>query len=232
MPTVMHVSPQLALLGAGAAVGFVGSLHCVGMCGPFAALAGARRGWRGVATYSAGRALTYAVLGSAAGLLGAALAQLRLVGLVVAVAIVVAVSLQLAGVLPEPRFAAKWATPVVRAAQRGRGAPRFALGAATALLPCGLVYAGLGVAVSSGTPLAGAAVMVAFALGTSPALVAFGSGAGALYRMGPRLRRVVALAVAVTGLWAVGHRGPGLDVSAEPAQSVPECCAGTRGVSE
>lgn len=222
----MFPGPEIALVGAGLGVGFVGSLHCVGMCGPFAVLAGADRGWRGVVTYSLGRLATYALLGAFAGLFGAALAQLRTVGLVVAVVVVLVVSLQLAGVLPEPRFAARWAAPVVRAVRGGRATSRLALGAATALLPCGLVYAGLGVAVTSGSPLVGGLVMVAFGLGTWPALVAFGAGAGRLFSLGPRARQAMAVAVAVAGLWAVGHRAGAVDGAADSGEVVPECCQG------
>ena len=51
---------------------------------------------------------------------------------------------------------------------RQNGVPaRFALGAVTALLPCGLVWAALGLAVGSAHTGGGAVVMVAFGMGTS-----------------------------------------------------------------
>lgn len=222
----MPLASDIALLGAGLGVGTLGSLHCVGMCGPFAALAGTSGGARGVLTYSAGRLFTYSILGAFAGTFGAALSGLRSVGVVVSVVIVIGVALQIAGVLPEPKFAARWAAPLVSRVRKS-GAGRLALGATTALLPCGLVYAGLGVAVSSASPWIGAAVMVAFGLGTIPALVAFGVGAGRVARFGPSARRVVALAVAVAGLWAITHRsGSNVDVSPDSGEAIPSCCQG------
>lgn len=104
---------------------------------------------------------------------------------------------------------------------------RLGLGAASALMPCGLVYAAMGVAVTAATPLAGAATMVAFGLGTWPALIAVGLGARSLQRLSPQLRAGVAVAVAAAGVWAIGHRGM-VDAPADPEQGqpVPSCCAG------
>src|SRR5207302_7626417 len=56
-------------------------------------------------------------------------------------------------------------------ARRGGG---FPLGMALGLLPCGLLYGSLLAAASSGDPAMGAAGMVAFGVGTLPALVAVG----------------------------------------------------------
>lgn len=223
--------PQLALATAALGIGFAGSLHCVGMCGPFAALVGGSGGPRGVVVYSAGRLLTYAALGTIAGALGSALLKLRMVGVVAAGLLVVAVALQLAGVLPEPKAAARLAAPIVRAVRQRRSA-RFLLGASTALLPCGLVYAAMGVAVGAGSPLAGAAVMIAFGVGTTPALVLTGTGFRAVARMGPRIRRGVALGVAIAGLWAVAHRAHTTDsIPAASDADVPACCRGIHGES-
>ena len=82
--------------------------------------------------------------------------------------------------------------------RRGAGA-WFLLGAANGFLPCGPVYA-----VAAGTvaarPLAGAAAMLFFGLGTIPALLAFALGAA---RIGPaaqrRFNRLAAVVVLVIG---------------------------------
>jgi hypothetical protein len=50
-------------------------------------------------------------------------------------------------------------------------------------LPCGLVYAVLGTALLTGSALDGAAVMLAFGLGTVPNLVLAGFGARSLQSM-------------------------------------------------
>lgn len=230
----MFSTPQLAVLFSALSVGFVGSAHCVGMCGPFAMLAGGRGGWRGVVVYSAGRSMTYAILGAFAGLLGAGLTVLREVGMVLAVLLVIAVALQLAGLLPEPRWAGRFATPLVRRVQRSHSG-RFALGASTALLPCGLVYAALGVAVGGGHPAIGALAMIVFGFATWPALLIVGTGTGRWLQHRAKAQRVVALLVAIAGIYAIHHRAaPAMaahaseqaDTEVAAEEPLPECCRG------
>jgi sulfite exporter TauE/SafE len=60
----------------------------------------------------------------------------------------------------------------------------FLLGALWGWLPCGMVYSALVVALASGHPASGAAIMLAFGLGTLPNLLALGFAAG---RLRPRL---------------------------------------------
>ena len=67
------------LLATVFAASLVGSMHCIGMCGPFVAFysgadgsAGARR-LLSHAAYSGGRLLTYVIFGLAAGAIGAVL---------------------------------------------------------------------------------------------------------------------------------------------------------------
>ena len=91
---------ELSLAG-GVLAGFASSLHCVGMCGPFAAASAKSVGWRGTTAYSGGRIVTYGVLGAVAGALGAMLSVLRVVGFVATAVVLFVVVLQLAGVLPE-----------------------------------------------------------------------------------------------------------------------------------
>jgi sulfite exporter TauE/SafE len=92
---------------------------------------------------------------------------------------------------------------------------RFLFGLCSGLLPCGLVYATIAVPVASADPRVGAGAMLAFGLGTVPAL-AFATLAfrrlltGGLWR-----RRLLAAAVLVAGLGAVAMRAP--TESGEPA---------------
>ena len=50
----------------------------------------------------------------------------------------------------------------------------YLLGLALGFLPCGFLYAALATSAASGSPLWGALAMLAFGLGTAPALVALG----------------------------------------------------------
>lgn len=214
----------IAVLGASLA----GSLHCAGMCGPFAAwcLAGSaeRRVAPGVlqATYHGGRLLVYAALGAAAGLLGAALdlggawlglqrAALVLAGAAMIAAGVVAL-LRLHGVAlpaaPVPRVLRDLAVRGHTAAgSRGPVGRALAVGLLTGLLPCGWLYAFVLVAAGTGAALDGALVMAAFWAGTVPVLAAVGLGA---QRLAGPLRRhvpvVTALALVVVGVVALSGR--------------------------
>ncbi|MDX1681996.1 MAG: sulfite exporter TauE/SafE family protein, partial [Phycisphaeraceae bacterium] len=93
---------------------------------------------------------------------------------------------------------------------------RTLLGAVMGLLPCGLVYAALIASLAAGRPWLAAAGMIAFGLGTTPALLA----AGALARSVPRgvrahAGRLAAVALIVAGGWMIGR-------SAMAAQT-PDC---------
>ena len=95
-------------------------------------------------------------------------------------------------------------------------------GAANGLLPCGLVYASLGIPVAAADPVVGALAMTAFGLGTIPALTAVAMGLRRIVMRDIRLRRALAAAVVMAALWSIGartgvlggdhmHHGPGME---------------------
>lgn len=180
--------------------GLLGSAtHCVGMCGPLvlaqtgAALEGVpateMREWHRLKgglllPYHLGRATTYAALGAlAAGLFGL-MPDPRVAGIVGAALLVLAAIGFVGYALPRlglrlPLAASPaWAGLVERVAKplfaRPVGARGYLLGVALGFIPCGLVYAALAAAASSGSALAGFAGMLGFALGTMPALIGVG----------------------------------------------------------
>jgi len=94
----------------------------------------------------------------------------------------------------------------------------------TALLPCGLVYAALALPLAASSPWMGATVMVAFGLGTMPALTVAGVGLRKVTGQSRRTRRVLASVVFVAGIVAISHRtlltledSSGTSTSAEPS---------------
>ncbi|MGI5283677.1 sulfite exporter TauE/SafE family protein [Nonomuraea polychroma] len=96
------------------------------------------------------------------------------------------------------------------------------LGAATILVPCGVTLSMEMIAVSSGSPLAGAAVMAGFVVGTTPAFALLGYALRWLSRTNLiRLAGVVAIAA---GLWTVGaglRLGGWLPETTPPAATGP-----------
>jgi sulfite exporter TauE/SafE len=212
----------LGLFVAGAAGS---TLHCVPMCGGFvlgqvadrmAAMPAARLcEWRRVGAgvllpYHLGRLTTYAGLGAIAGLGGAALARLPWFGLLSAALLLAAAGLfllhalrravpLLSRVLPGLERAPRgWNQAIARLTRnldRTRRSGGYVLGLALGFLPCGLLYAALAATAASGSPALGALGMLAFGLGTAPALMAVGIAGQAAGRRWQRGMAVAAPAV-------------------------------------
>lgn len=218
-----------ALLVTVLVASLVGSLHCVGMCGPFVAFYAGGDGSRGIrrlashGVYSAGRLVAYLILGAAAGAIGAALdlagslAGFQRIAAVAAGAIMVAwgvlALLRIRGVRLFPSAAGatlggRWIRNAFQAvADKPPVARAAAVGLLTGLLPCGWLWAFLVTAAGTGGALSGVAVMAAFWLGTVPALLAVGLGAQLI---AAPLRRHVPAATAVLlvalGIFAIASR--------------------------
>jgi uncharacterized protein len=196
---------MLTLLGAALAAGLVGSPHCVGMCGGFATACG--RPGPGLALWHAGRLSTYMVLGAIAGTVGAVLPGPAWVPAALSAALLLWFALALAGVAPEPAPRLRWLGRAGALLIGRQGvAWRYVFGAFNGLLPCGMVYAALSIAIAAAHPAAGAAVMLAFGLGTIPALTLFPSVFRRLAARGLWQRRAVAVLVLAAGLGSIGTR--------------------------
>lgn len=181
--------------------GLAGSLHCVGMCGPFALALGSgeRRVWRSL-LYNLGRVGTLLGLGALSGAFGAvvlASGPAVLAGRVLALVagtfmLVIALeALGLASILG-PRAAALAQATVGRALavvlRSGSPAAALAFGAMNAFLPCHLIYAFVAQAAATASAAEGTAVMAAFGLGTVPAMLGLGLSGRLL---SARLRRLL-----------------------------------------
>ncbi len=192
--------------------GLTGSPHCIGMCGGFAAAAS-----DAPAAYHLGRLLTYVTLGALAGAVGHVIPGPPWVSAAISLVVLGWFCLRLAGVAPEVHLGSG---PVVRWGRRLLGArgqtARFALGAVTALLPCGLVWAALGIAIGSNHPLGGALAMAAFWLGTVPLLAGGAAGFRRFARQGRVARYAAAAVVFTAGAWSIAQRAPAAPVDDGP----------------
>lgn len=192
------------LLGAFLA-GLAGSPHCVLMCGPFASAC--TRSGSGLPAWHAGRLTGYAILGAAAGAVGAVLPGPAWLPGALAVTFLLWFAAGLAGLVPEPRLVLPGLVGSGRLLQEGRGtAARYAFGVINGFLPCGLVYAALSLPVALAAPLPGALAMVAFGAGTVPLLSVAALGLRRLTPQGLVARRVVAAVVLLVGLWSIAAR--------------------------
>lgn len=196
---------MLGFVTAAALAGLAGSPHCVGMCGAFALASGAHA--KQTLPWHAGRLVTYGMLGAIAGFTGSVIPGPGWVGAVLSTLLICWFAAALAGLVPEPRIVLPGFKKLASSLVGRRGATaRFAFGLANGLLPCGLVYAALSIPVAAADPITGALAMLAFGLGTVPALTALVWGAGRFSLKSLRARRVMAVAVLIISLLAVGMR--------------------------
>jgi len=234
------------------AAGFLGSVHCLGMCGGVSGMMAvaartppSRQSSDGmmalaipvtvvpatrtiptasgsVLAFNAGRIASYAIAGAIAASAGALVGQAWLVGssfplraslFVFANLMIVLTGLYLMGL---PQLLA----PLERAGGRlwrrlspytKRFLPMDSLPRAAAFgllwgwIPCGLVYAMLLTAMSAGNAGMGALTMLAFGIGTLPAMLSAGLMAGQLRRWtrDSRVRLTAGAMVVALGLWGL-----------------------------
>jgi sulfite exporter TauE/SafE len=169
--------------------GLLGGGHCAGMCGGIvtALSAGAPARFSLHLGYNAGRIASYVAAGAIAGAVGALalfqdLLPVQIVLYLIANLMLVLLGLYLAGVSSlvtrlEPIGRRLWRhiSPLTRSFLPADTVPRaFAVGGLWGWLPCGLTYGVLAIALVSGSGGRGAALMLAFGLGTLPNLLAAG----------------------------------------------------------
>ena len=220
--------------------GVLGSAHCLGMCGPFAlAVGSAAPSWRAnlgrQTVYSAGRIFTYGVLGAilafAGARLAAALPGWTNVPAVLAIAagvLLVVQGLLAAGVIRRRGVTGTVACPGAGAFKALLGARSlvdvFLAGLFTGLLPCGLLYGMLALAASTHDVAGGLVTMVAFGLGTVPAMVAAGLGGSLLgFAARRRLHAIAAWCLVLTGCISIARGAGHLSFTSEPPPGCPFC---------
>lgn len=202
-------------------VGFLGGTHCVGMCGGIvgALSVGSGGRWPLHLAYNAGRIVSYAAAGALAGAVGQATLVLegqlpiRLALYVLASLMLVALGLYLIGVTRALAFTERLGQRLWRRIQplTARFLPArsvaqaFPLGLLWGWLPCGLVYSALATALTAGSALRGAAMMLAFGLGTLPNLLLAGVLLGRLsaFTRKPAVRATAGMLVLGFGLWGL-----------------------------
>ena len=212
------MSEFLPLLAAAFGAGLLGSAHCLGMCAGISGLFAVGATVTSIKTqlplaiaYNVGRVLSYACLGVAVAALGGAAVgkipslagPVRLASglLIIVIGLQVAFNWRLLAPL-EKIGAAIWN----RLTPHARGLiPATSISSATGLgliwgwLPCGLVYGALLLAATTADPVGGGLVMIAFGLGTMPAMIATGLSAAKLSAFMSRNHLGAGLLIVVLG---------------------------------
>ncbi len=197
-------------------IGLVGSVHCVGMCGPIVlALPGQSIGSPVVyflsrLLYNLGRVATYSFMGAVAGVIGKSISiggYQQIVSIIMGVGILIAVLtpnkainrlIKLPGVdsLKE-NIKSLWLKYFDNPSLRSL----FIIGVLNGFLPCGFVYLGLAGAISTGGFASSILYMALFGLGTVPILIAT-SYAGKVLGIGIRryINRLIPIGAVIIAL--------------------------------
>ena len=209
----------LPALAAALFAGFLGSAHCLGMCAGISGMVAVNASAKSLAgqlplalSYNVGRVVSYAALGALVAGFGevmvaampAIAGPVRLMGGLIIILIGLQLAFNWAILAPLERAGAVlWqaVSPFAKKFLPVTNAPRaLGLGLLWGLIPCGLVYSALLIAAVSAEPSSGALIMLAFGVGTTPAMVATGIGALQLSRVAGNARRTAGVLIIVLGL--------------------------------
>jgi uncharacterized protein len=204
-------------------LGFMGSAHCLGMCGGISAALGAANQQRALSLslgYNIGRVLSYTLLGALVGTLAQNLSQpllqllpqsarwLRSLAGLMVIAMGFYVAGWWRGLAQLERvggYVWRYIQPLTRPLLPPKNiGSALLLGELWGLLPCGLVYSSLTWAAMSADAIYGALWMLAFGLGTLPAMLAMTHGGSYVqaWKQRPAFRNAAALILIVTGIFA------------------------------
>lgn len=225
-------------------LGLMGSLHCVGMCGPIAFMLPVdrtnifKKGTQ-ICIYHFGRLLAYSIMGVLFGFVGRGL---YIFGIQQKLSIITGVLMIAVVLLPYKIFSKyNFSKPIYKIISKIKGRLGQALKKKTAdtfitigflngFLPCGLVYMALFGAIAMANPLEGGLYMMLFGIGTIPLMTT------AIYFSGfvkgatkQKIQRLIPVFVVIIGVLFI-VRGLGLGIPyvspkpiVEVASSVIEC---------
>lgn len=207
-------------------LGFLGSLHCIGMCGPIAFMLPVDRSnnikkFLQIGSYHLGRLFTYGIIGMIFGLLGKGF---YLFGYQQQLSIAIGLLMVLLIILPKKTlhkyslskyfYAAvgKIKSALGKSLKRKSADTFFTIGFLNGFLPCGLVYIAVFAAIASGSMIESGLYMVVFGLGTIPLMTS------SIYFLSlikentrRKVRKLIPVFVVITGILFI-VRGLGLGI--------------------
>ena len=196
-------------------LGFLGSFHCAGMCGPIAIalpLHGNTVPQKifGGALYNFGRTFTYGMMGAIFGLLGQGI---EMIGFQQWVSVIMGTLMIVSVIFPALfrnqynidrslfSFVGKLKKSIGQMFSVRSFSSLFIIGLLNGLLPCGLVYIAIAGAIGTGDVVQGTLYMMLFGLGTIPMMLAI-SLAGNMMGLALRnkINKLIPVLVVVVGM--------------------------------
>jgi hypothetical protein len=231
----------------GFAVGLLGSLHCIGMCGPIVLALpvigdSQLKIFIGRILYNLGRIVTYTLMGALFGLFGS---RLVLFGLQQYLSITFGAIILIYVFTPRKikakvanTFVYRTTTNFIKAKftkmiSNKSNSSLFTIGILNGLLPCGFVYVGIAGAVSTVDWFSGALYMTMFGLGTFPVMFAtalFGKIINVnlkrrVNKLIPVFAVILALLFILRGLnLGIPYLSPKFAKPAAKEMTTPDCC--------
>lgn len=167
-------------------IGFLGSLHCIGMCGPITLALPGKPEKRfsfvaGRFLYNIGRIITYSFMGFLFGLLGS---RIQLLGLQQIASIIIGGGIIIYLILPKSFKEKFYRLEIIeditdtlksmfnKFLKKDSISSLYIIGILNGFLPCGLVYIAIAGAIATGTMYDGFLFMFFFGLGTFPVMFA------------------------------------------------------------
>jgi len=225
-------------------LGLLGSLHCVGMCGPIAFMLPVDRSnsfkkVSQIAIYHFGRLLAYSIIGLVFGLVGK---SLYIFGIQQQLSIIIGVLMIIVVLLPYKTFSnynlskplykliSKVKTSLGKALKKKTADTFLTIGFLNGFLPCGLVYMAVFGSIATGSLLNGSLYMVLFGIGTIPLMTsAIYLGEFLNSTIKQRIQKAIPVFVVIIGVLFI-LRGLGLGIPyispapiVEMASSAIEC---------
>lgn len=232
------------MLLSGLILGFLGSLHCVGMCGPIAFMLPVDRSNSfkkvgQISLYHLGRLLAYSIIGLVFGLVGKSLyifgiqQQLSIaIGIIMIVVVLIPYKTFNKYNLSKPlhRAISKVKSNLGQALKKKSPDTLVTIGFLNGFLPCGLVYMAVFGSIATGSLLEGGLYLVLFGIGTIPLMttaIYFGKFLNSKVKQG--IQKAIPAFVVIIGVLFI-LRGLGLGIPyvspapvVEMATSAMEC---------
>ncbi|MCW8344412.1 sulfite exporter TauE/SafE family protein [Vibrio sp. ZSDZ65] len=210
----------LDLLGA-FTIGLLGAGHCMGMCGGIASLLSIGQPHKTptllIINYNLGRLISYVMIGSVVGGMIAGIATLSQFNHALSFLRILAALFMILLAL----YVGRWWNGLLKVEKLGQllwksisplankllplkhSSYAIPFGFLWGWLPCGLVYSTLTWAAVSGSAFGGGMTMLAFGLGTLPAMLLVGSSAAKLQSLqnSVKFRNIAALSILIYGLY-------------------------------